>query len=88
MTGGTVTLPATAAVTSFFGFGVDNQANPNGTVKFSGVVFDDKTGTGGSIQCFGAPVPIDVTGCTYTGTVPPQLVGWGTVTGTIERANG
>lgn len=86
MTGGTVILPATAAVTSFFGFGADNQSNPGGAVKFSGVVFDDQTGTGGSIQCFAPPIDIDVTGCTYTGTTAPQLIGWGTVTGEITKA--
>lgn len=86
MTGGRVILPPNAAVTQFFGYGVDNQANPAGPVKFSGVVFEDDTNKGGSFQCFGAAVGIEFVNCTYTGTTSPRFIGWSTVTGTITPA--
>ena len=59
------------------------------TVMLTNCVFADETGSGGFIAN-GRAVPkamLVLSGCTYTGSAPPKITGFGTVTGTIAAAS-
>jgi hypothetical protein len=59
------------------------------TVTLTNCVLTDQTGTGGYIAN-GTTVPnarLVLSGCTYTGSVPPKITGFGTVIGAITAAS-
>ena len=87
---GTIALSPGQGNRLFLGFAMESAKNAAAgkTVTITNEVFDDQTGLGGIIQA-GAAQPdaeLVLSGCTYKGPVAPQLVGWGTVTGTIAKA--
>lgn len=59
------------------------------TVTLTNCVFTDQTGSGGFISN-GTSVPtarLVLSGCTYTGGVPPKIAGFGSVIGSITAAS-
>ena len=88
--GATFILLNNSANTMFFGYAEENSINLaiGTTATFTNCIFTDETGTGGSIQN-GGNIPtatLVLVGCTYTGTVAPNISGFATVTGTITKA--
>lgn len=95
--GGVVSISDTTIATSidqgnhlFFGYATESAKNlaAGNTVTMTNVVFKDGTGTGGIIQN-GTAIPtakLVLVNCTYTGATAPQIVGFGSVSGTIAKA--
>jgi hypothetical protein len=83
-----LTLPAGAADRNFITYAMENTNNAaiGNTVTIKGTVFIDLTGQGGLIQTHDASATINLDDCTYTGPIAPQIVGFGTVNGTITKA--
>ncbi len=83
-----ITLSAGAANHTFLGFGMENNLNAatGSKVTLLGVRLHGN-GIAGSIETklSGATLVIGAN-CTYDGATPPQLVGWGSVTGTFTKA--
>ncbi len=85
-------LKAGSAVTGFLGYAMEGTGATNNaigtTVTLTRCVFVDQTGTGGFIAN-GKTVPqarLVLSGCTYTGSVPPKITGFATVLGAITAA--
>lgn len=84
----TLTLPAGAAARNMIAFAFENTNNAatGNTVTVTNTVFVDLTGQGGFIESHDPTATINLTGCTYKGSVAPIIRGWGKVNGVLTKA--
>jgi hypothetical protein len=86
---GSITLPAGAADRRFIAYGMESTANAATglDVTITNELFEDLTGFGGIIMARqGIGAKLVLIGCTYKGSVAPDLQGWAEVTGEITKA--
>jgi hypothetical protein len=85
---GSMTLPSNAQDHNFLSYAFESRRNtPVGNiVTITNEVFNDGTGTGGIIRSGDPSAILMLSGCTYTGTLPPKIRGWGSVNGSITKA--
>jgi len=84
---GSMTLPKKAANQNFIAYAMESTKNigVGNIVTITNEIFHDETGTGGIILSGDPSATLILSGCTYTGTLPPHLEGWGHVSGEIDR---
>jgi len=93
ISGAKLIVKPNSAVFGFLGYAMEGTGATNNTVgttvTLTNCVLTDQTGTGGYIAN-GKTVPnarLVLSGCTYTGSVPPKITGFGTVIGAITAAS-
>jgi hypothetical protein len=93
ISGAKLIVKPSSAVFGFLGYAMEGTGAANSavgtTVTLTNCVLTDQTGTGGYIAN-GTTVPnarLVLSGCTYTGSVPPKITGFGTVIGAITAAS-
>ena len=92
ISGAKLILKPGSAVPGFLGYAMEKTGAANSaigtTVTLTNCVFTDQSGRGGFISN-GTTVPtarLVLSGCTYTGGVPPKIAGFGSVIGAITAA--
>lgn len=85
---GSMTLPKNSVDPKFISYAMEANRNASvgNMVTIANEIFNDLTGTGGNIITHDANAVLTLSGCTYTGPKPPNIVGWGTVNGAITKA--
>ena len=85
---GSMTLPKNSPDPKFISYAMEGNRNAavGNIVTITDEVFHDLTGTGGNIITRDTNAVLVLSGCTYTGAVPPRITGWGQVSGSITKA--
>jgi hypothetical protein len=85
---GSMTLPKGSADPKFISYAMEANRNASvgNVVTITNEIFNDLTGTGGNIITHDPNAVLALSGCTYTGPTPPNIVGWGAVHGAITKA--
>ena len=85
---GSMTLPKLSVDPKFISYAMEANRNAGvgNIVTITNEIFNDLTGTGGNIITHDPSAVLTLSGCTYTGPKPPNIVGWGTVNGAITKA--
>jgi len=88
ITGSTLVTAAGAGNHGILTYAVESSKNSaaGSTVTLTNVVIEDNTGTGGIVRSGLASATLVLVNCTYKGTIPPTISGWGTVTGAFVVA--
>jgi hypothetical protein len=85
---GSMTLPKLSVDPKFISYAMEGNRNigVGNIVTITNEIFNDLTGTGGNIIAHDPSAVLTLSGCTYTGPMPPNIVGWGAVNGAITKA--
>ena len=85
---GSMTLGAKAQDHVFVSYAMESTKNigVGNIVTITNEVFNDGTGSGGIIQSGDPMATLTLSDCTYTGSIRPQIKGWGAVNGSITKA--
>ena len=85
---GSMTLPKDSPDPKFISYAMEANRNAavGNIVTVTDEVFHDLTGTGGNIITHDKTAVLVLSGCTYTGALPPKIIGWGQVNGAITKA--
>jgi len=84
---GSMTLPKEAANQNFIAYAMESTKNieVGNIVTIANEIFHDGTKTGGMILSGDPAATLILSGCTYTGPLPPRLKGWGSVSGQFTK---
>ena len=86
---GSMTLPRNSPDPKFISYAMEGNRNAavGNLVTVTDEVFHDLSGTGGNIVTHDKAAVLVLSGCTFTGALPPRIIGWGQVNGSIAKAS-